>query len=164
MAEGETWKPVPGYEGLYEVSDQGRVRGLRREGSRPVERQIISSYEAGGSNRMLKLSKGGQESTASVARLVLLAHGPDPETATMRAERIDPDGSICLENLEWKRPITRSKLSEDQAATIYKWAWETSLTNKKVGRHFGVTPGTVSNIKHGRTWGHVTAEITVDKS
>jgi hypothetical protein len=26
----ETWRPVPGYEGLYEVSDLGRVRSLRR--------------------------------------------------------------------------------------------------------------------------------------
>ena len=27
----ELWQPVPGYEGLYEVSDQGRVRSLDRE-------------------------------------------------------------------------------------------------------------------------------------
>lgn len=27
----EVWKPVPGYEGRYEVSDQGRVRSLDRE-------------------------------------------------------------------------------------------------------------------------------------
>ncbi len=26
----ETWKPIKGYEGLYEVSDLGRVKGLRR--------------------------------------------------------------------------------------------------------------------------------------
>jgi hypothetical protein len=26
----EIWKPVPGYEGLYEASDQGRVRSLDR--------------------------------------------------------------------------------------------------------------------------------------
>lgn len=26
----ETWKPIPGYEGLYEVSDHGRVRSLDR--------------------------------------------------------------------------------------------------------------------------------------
>ena len=25
----ETWKPVSGYEGLYEVSDTGRVRSLK---------------------------------------------------------------------------------------------------------------------------------------
>lgn len=28
--EGERWKPVPGYEGLYEVSNKGRVKSLRR--------------------------------------------------------------------------------------------------------------------------------------
>lgn len=26
----ETWKPIKGYEGLYEVSDLGRVKGLRK--------------------------------------------------------------------------------------------------------------------------------------
>src|SRR3954454_21758741 len=26
----ETWRPVPGYEGLYEVSDRGRVKSFRR--------------------------------------------------------------------------------------------------------------------------------------
>lgn len=28
---GERWLPVPGYEGLYEVSDQGRVRSVKRQ-------------------------------------------------------------------------------------------------------------------------------------
>lgn len=26
----ETWKPIPGFEGLYEISDLGRVRSFRR--------------------------------------------------------------------------------------------------------------------------------------
>jgi len=26
----EMWRPIPGYEGLYEVSDHGRVRSLDR--------------------------------------------------------------------------------------------------------------------------------------
>lgn len=25
----ETWRPIPGYEGLYDVSDQGHVRSLQ---------------------------------------------------------------------------------------------------------------------------------------
>lgn len=29
-AEEEVWKPIAGYEGLYEVSNQGRVRSLDR--------------------------------------------------------------------------------------------------------------------------------------
>ena len=39
----ETWKPVKGYEGLYEVSDQGQVRGLDK---------IVSGKN--GSNRLLR--------------------------------------------------------------------------------------------------------------
>lgn len=27
----EIWKPIPGYEGLYEVSNKGRVKRLERE-------------------------------------------------------------------------------------------------------------------------------------
>ena len=30
MSRPETWKPVPGYEGQYEVSDYGRVRSIER--------------------------------------------------------------------------------------------------------------------------------------
>lgn len=32
MESIERWLPVVGYEGLYEVSDQGRVRSLSRPG------------------------------------------------------------------------------------------------------------------------------------
>ena len=32
----ESWQPVPGYTGLYEVSDQGRVRSLDRSFVRKV--------------------------------------------------------------------------------------------------------------------------------
>jgi len=173
--ESETWAAVPGYEGLYEVSDQGRVRSLSRtarvttpEGknaSRPVERKILT---LDGSNtdqgRVVGLYRGGIERRLSVARLVLLAHGPEPETPTMQAKRIDPNGDLCLENLEWRRPITKNKLTEKEAATIYKWAWETSMTDVAIGRHFEVSRETVSHIKHGYNWNHVTDNITVDKS
>ncbi|MCV7399776.1 hypothetical protein H7K24_06380 [Mycobacterium fragae] len=30
MTEHESWLPVPGFEGWYEVSDRGRVRGCHR--------------------------------------------------------------------------------------------------------------------------------------
>jgi hypothetical protein len=171
--ESETWAPVPGYEGLYEVSDQGRVRSIGREVhvsphgrkgyDRPVEEGSAYTYNNKDDVLMVGLHKNGEETSRSVARLVLLAHGPEPESPKRHAKRIDPDGDPCLENLEWVRPIHKSKLTEEEAARIYKWAWQTSMTNKKVGRHFGVSPQTVSNIKCGYKWTHVTDEIAVDK-
>lgn len=40
--ENEVWKPVPGYEGHYEVSDMGRVRSLKY-GVITILKQYISS-------------------------------------------------------------------------------------------------------------------------
>lgn len=37
MVNSEIWKPIVGYEGLYEVSNKGRVRSLPR----------ITHYDAG---------------------------------------------------------------------------------------------------------------------
>lgn len=78
----EAWKPVPGYEGLYEVSDHGRVRSL----ARMVRR---SDLRGGGMNRCrgkilkprpnfqrrlaVSLSVGGTSKNASVHRLVMAA-------------------------------------------------------------------------------------------
>lgn len=44
----ETWKPVAGYEGLYEVSDLGRVRSL--------DRNVVKTYR--GNRRVACLVKG----------------------------------------------------------------------------------------------------------
>lgn len=44
----EVWKPVPGYEGLYEVSDQGRVRAIRHAlaiGARGTGLQLAHEYD-----------------------------------------------------------------------------------------------------------------------
>jgi len=166
----ETWAPVPGYEGLYEVSDQGRVRSLRREvptgysAEKTVEEKIISPRENPSGDKTVPLSKDGKSRNMSLSRLVLLTHGPEPERLTMQAKRIDSDSPICLENLQWQRPITTAELDENEAATIYKWAWETSMTQETIGLHFGVTRHAVSHIKHERTWAHVTDDITIDKS
>jgi hypothetical protein len=37
----ERWLPVPGYEGLYEVSDMGRVRSLVLSGDRGTKHRTL---------------------------------------------------------------------------------------------------------------------------
>lgn len=37
----ETWLPVPGYEGLYEVSDLGRIKSLKQPGPRRRNTDLI---------------------------------------------------------------------------------------------------------------------------
>lgn len=79
MGIEEEWRPVVGYEGLYEVSTTGRVRNVGSgRGRRPgvlltawVSKQGYPSY---------KLYRGGHGVTFKASVLVALAHiGPRPK-------------------------------------------------------------------------------------
>lgn len=78
----ERWMPVVGYEGHYEVSDQGRVRSLDRKDfkGRSIRGQIIAQ----GDNRtdgskQIHLTLDGVRHTHAVHNLVLEAFvGPRP--------------------------------------------------------------------------------------
>lgn len=83
----EEWRPIPGYEGLYEVSNLGRVHSIPRvidHGHGRIGRRSgrILRAAAGGRHPHLKvvLSKGAVRRTWRVHQLVALAFlGPCPE-------------------------------------------------------------------------------------
>jgi DNA-binding XRE family transcriptional regulator len=52
-----------------------------------------------------------------------------------------------------KRP--NAILDEEKAAEIKRLLKESSLTQKEIGKMFGVDRGTIKNIKRGQTWKHV---------
>jgi hypothetical protein len=81
----ERWRPVVGYEGLYEVSDCGRVRSLPRRaklyrGTRPVPEKILSPYQYRGKHPYVVLCNTSGQKKLKVHRLVLAAFvGPCPD-------------------------------------------------------------------------------------
>lgn len=97
-AKGEVWKPVAGYEGLYEVSNIGRVRGIRRSGctGEPLKGQIdIHGYV----DVMLRGNKTYKH--WKVHRLVAIAFIPNPE-GKRTVNHIDGNKqNNNVENLEW---------------------------------------------------------------
>lgn len=116
----EVWKPVIGYEGLYEVSSLGRVKSLARTVHRsngipqripekylrltvpPIGHVVVSLYKLGGG---LKGSRKHQ-----VHRLVLESFvGPCPE-GMQALHWNDTYGDNRLENLRWG---TSTENSED---------------------------------------------------
>ncbi len=90
------WAPVPGYEGLYEVSDDGRVYSFL------VGRQL--GYMNPDGYRIVKLHKSDKQDgfrVLRVHRLVLLAFvGPAPEGMECRHLNGDPSDNR-LSNLRW---------------------------------------------------------------
>ena len=70
----ETWKPITGYEGLYEISSIGRVKSLPRlrntgSGGYYSKEKILTPFRAG----QVNLLKGGAKKTFSINRLMSTA-------------------------------------------------------------------------------------------
>lgn len=76
----EQWRPVVGYEGLYEVSDQGRVRslsGIRWNGfgNHVFQGKILKPQKSGRYGHVV-LSKNGKTKTHRIHVLVACAFLP----------------------------------------------------------------------------------------
>lgn len=171
----ETWKAIPGYEGKYEVSDQGRVRSLRYVNAtvdKPRETPLIlKGARHSHGYPMVGLYKDAKQRQDVVHRLVLEAFvGPCPEGHECAHLDGDPSNP-ALENLAW---VTRqenmdhmlqhgtrrfgskhhgSKLTEETAA-LAKELLKTH-SQQKVADMLEVSRGAISAIAQGRTWKHV---------
>jgi len=98
----ENWKPVKGYEGLYEVSDFGNVRTLD-----PRHYQTVKTQKKNKDGHMrVWLSRNSKKRPFFVHRLVAISFIPNPENKPV-VNHIDGNPSNNhVSNLEWS---TRSE-------------------------------------------------------
>ena len=97
------WRPVSGYEGLYEVSSNGQVRSVRRTdnlgrrvGGRPIRPDTL-----GRGYLRVTLYRGGRRHRRWVHHLVLEAFiGPQP-TGQEALHLNDAADDNRVENLRW---------------------------------------------------------------
>ena len=115
MEQNEIWKDIEGYEGLYQVSNLGRVKSLERidrHNHLVKERILKPKIEPNGYFRV-DLCKEGKVKTLSVHRLVAQTFIPNPEglpqinhkneNKALNVVFLRDDGSVdeCRSNLEW---------------------------------------------------------------
>jgi len=94
----ELWKSVQGYEGLYEVSNLGRVRSARRQGSQGM---IIKTRKCNKGYDVVSLCKTGKYHTALVHRLVAQSFIENPNSYPCVNHKDENKGNNHADNLEW---------------------------------------------------------------
>lgn len=174
----EEWRAVIGYEGFYEVSNLGRVRRIKFYkhplGIMKLRVGTTGYYRIG-------LQQPGEKQRQHSVHAMLLAAFVGPRPKGYIANHIDGNKLHCsLTNLEWvtaswniKHAILLglasppqltyeqrargvraggAKLTEENVKEIFF----SSIPQRALARQYGVTQGTISHIRKGRKWKHVT--------
>lgn len=173
----EEWTAVPGWEGLYEVSDRGRVRSLDRvvpgrHGPTRYKGRILTP--AGKKYPIVTLAEtgAGRRVCRTIHSLVMEGFvGPCPEGL----EVCHNDGDGWNNRLDNLRYDTRSENAKDTyrhgrrklrgekspAAKLTEAAVK-DIRNRinqesasSLGREYGVSPNAVLKAARGETWSHV---------
>ena len=97
---GEIWKPVVGYENLYEVSNLGRVKSLKDNKGRYREK-IKSSSDNGRGYLNVCLYKNGKGKRCYIHRLVAEAFLDNPNNYPIINHKDENKQNNHVSNLEW---------------------------------------------------------------
>ena len=179
----EQWKPIAGYEGLYEVSSFGKVRSLSR--MEPVLNKGLYPCMRRRNGRLLKaclragylfvgLCKNGVSRSTLVHRLVAETFLENPLNKPQGNHIEQPKTNNAVTNLEWATPATdgrhrvahnliprgsrqpQAKLNTKQVIEMRKLRKEGWLL-RELGARYDVAEVTVSAIVRGSRWKHVEA-------
>jgi hypothetical protein len=184
MAKDVIWRPVPGYEGQYLVSNSGEIISLprttyraKRKGSDEVVAQPLDGKTLkpgfNGSHLSVALCKNGICTKVNVHSIVASVFlGPPPEYNNVQICHNDGDGrNNASSNLRYDTPTGNAKdrlrhgtdaRGENNPANKYNVEQILHVkqllqkhTQIEVSRLTGIPSSTVGGIKQGKVWKHI---------
>lgn len=171
----EIWKPVVGYEGLYEVSNLGKVKSLPRKyfnRNRYTKEQILSTWVDAYGYKRVKLTNKTDGKSTKIHRILCEAFLPNPENKPYINHKDGNKLNNSLENLEWCTPAENIQHAYDSGLMPRKYGEENPVsklsykdieqirilrktrgyTYKELGEMFGVSSSQIGKIVNKRSW------------
>ena len=96
----QIWRDIPNYEGLYQVSNTGRVRSLNYKHTGKTKVLKLCTNKKDGYKRAM-LFKNGKYKVYLVHRLVAQAFIPNPNNYPIINHKDENPSNNYYENLEW---------------------------------------------------------------
>ena len=176
----EVWLPVKGYEGIYEISNKGRLKSLPRMVDNYTKKTLFKGgirKESLDSYGYVKynMSKDSVTKGMLAHRIVALAFIPNPEKRPQinHINAVKTDNRV--ENLEWCTPMENihhsmemglqkkrsgeeihfAILTEKEVIEIRSKYKPRKYTFKRLGIEYGVSYQTIQCIIHKRSWKHI---------
>lgn len=137
----EIWKPIPGYEGLYEASTLGRIRSVdkliphprNKNMSLPKRGRILKSELDKYGYPVVTLCKDGKTKTFKVHRLIAQTYIPNPDNLPqidhINAVKYDNQPKnlrwcTSQQNTVWRDEKNRPKVLCKETGKIFKTSYE----------------------------------------
>ena len=182
ITNNEVWKDVIGYERCYQISSLGRLKRKEKKivnkgNIHTLRERIINPYRDKKGYLVYRLKcDNGKIKRYFAHRLVAIHFISNPENKP-EVNHIDGNKeNNCVNNLEWvttRENINHavenslrgdfkgesngySKLTDGDVIKIKTMLLNNNLKQAEIAKIFNVSPSTISLIKRGKIWTHIT--------
>lgn len=169
--EGEIWAYIKGYEGLYQISNYGRIKSfaIRKYSTGAM---ILKPKLAKNGYLMVSLNKNRKGRYFLIHRIVAQTFIPNPENKSTVNHKDGNKFNNCVENLEWQtqsennhhavntglsksgEDCTFAKLTKEDVKFIREHYMPRDLeySGAALAKKFNVSTSCINLILHGKTY------------
>lgn len=174
----EYFKDVPGYEGLYKISNYGKIISLPRKvknryGYKTTEECFLKPQSNKRGYLQFRIYKNGRGETKTIHRLVMSSFRGLSKKEINHIDGNKLNNALCnleyctrSENIQhaYKNKLIKKKYGENHSRNIFneKQVLEIFKDNRSdsvIAREFNCTRASVWNIKNGKSWAWLTMGV-----